>query len=521
MRRTNDDAGNGKRKNRDAKEGAARSGGQSHKGELITMAEAMEMLKTTRTTFYRWLREGKLKGTKLGRQWRFYREDIERFLTGKGPRIDLPADIRPLIGELEKRLLDSGIGKLPAGDEDLVRHAVNRMIGAAYRSRANDMDITTHMQAGSTDVRTVLRYRIDGVLHVVAEIDTRLLPALIDCWKGMAACNVNDRRQPQDGRVQLRLKAPVCDQPEQALDLRISFVPAVLGESLTVRLLDRAAVTLDLNRIGYAAPDRGRLDKALSSRFGTILVTGPAGSGKTTVLYACVNSLARPEIKILSVEDPVEYLLPWVVQIPVNRAAGVTFARALRSCLRSDPDIIMVGEIRDRETLDIAHQASLTGHLVLSTLHTEDAASALIRMVDMGSDPFVIADATRLVLAQRLVRTLCRHCRKPAQPAQDRLDMAIAFAGEGGLDWQGLKPEFMEATGCEHCNRTGYRGRTVIAETLDVSLEIGRALRDGADAEQLKKLAVRQGMTTMAADGMRRAAEGVTSISEVLRAIRR
>ena len=482
--------------------------------ELIDMGEAIKLLKTTRPTFYRWLRAGKIKGMKLGRQWRFYREDVERFLTGQEPRVDLPADMGPLIRTLRERVEKLGVRDASWDDLNEVQQAVRLMIVLGVLSRASDIHITPHIKDRSTTCVAVLRNRIDGVLHPVAEIDMRLAPAIVEEWKRMAACDVHDKDRPQDGRIMMTL--PECKEG-QPLDMRVCFLPTGLGPSVTVRLLEPAAV-LNLTRIDYAPHDLERIRRGLSHPWGIILATGPTGSGKTTTLYACLNELAKPEAKVMSVENPIECFLPWVTQVEVRDAAGLTFERAMRSVLRSDPDVILFGEIRSFEALCVNQQAALTGHLVLTTLHTDEAAGALRRMVDMGSDPFLIADSTKLIIAQRLIRRLCPHCSvEEKAPPADRLDAAAEAARRGGVNLHSIPHNFRKAVGCPKCGRTGYRGRTVAAETLEVTPEIGRALRNGAPVEELRAIAVGQGMTTMAADGARRAASGETSLDEVMR----
>jgi excisionase family DNA binding protein len=481
-------------------------------GELMDMASAIELLKTTRPTFYRWLRSGKIKGMKVGRQWRFYREDIERFLKGEEPRIELPTDITPLTRALRERLKDLGVGDLPEKDEGEVKTTVNYMIMLARKMDATDIHIAPQLKEAGGEATAVLRYRVDGVLQPGAEFDVRLLSAIVARWKTMAACDVHEQVKPQDGRIMIR-----CGEDE--FDLRVCFLPATLGESVTVRLRDRSTAILTLDRIDYAPRDKELLLKALGAPWGLILIEGGAGSGKTTVLYACLNHLAGPQCKIVTVEDPVEMLLPWAVQVQVRPDQGVTFARALRSVVRSAPNVIMIGQVRDLETLTLAQQAALTGHMVLTTLRVGGAAAALKHMVDIGVDPFVLAEATRLILAQRLVRKLCPHCSVEETPRANQLALAAEAARKGGLDLESLKPKFRKPVGCDKCRNTGYTGRTVIAETLEVTPEIEKALRNNASLEELKAIAVEQGMTTMAADGVRRAANGETALDEITRVI--
>jgi excisionase family DNA binding protein len=473
------------------------------------MDEAIAALRTTRPTFYRWLRGGRLRGLKVGRQWRFERAEVERFLRGEAPRVELPVSIEPLIAKLAARAATTGTRDLPAAECSGPEGAVDLIIRLGAALRASDIHVEPLTTAPGREAAGVVRYRIDGVLHAVAEFDLRLLPAIVERFKALAACDVREKRLPQDGRI-------LIDAGDRKLDLRVCFVGPVMGEAVTVRLLDPSRVLLSLNSIDHTPADRERLLRGVRSAWGLVLVTGPTGSGKTTVLYACLNELAGPEVKTMSLEDPVEFLLPWVTQIPIRPALGLGFAQALRSVLRSDPDVILVGEIRDRETLMVCQQAALTGHLVMSTMHTDEAVSALKRMVEIGSEPFVVAESVRTVVAQRLVRRLCPKCSRPEEPSPEALRRAAELARSGGLGWETLKPGFRGPVGCDGCARTGFRGRTVITEVLEVTPEIGRALREGADPDRLRSLAVSQGMTSMAADGIRRAAAGQVALGEVL-----
>ncbi len=470
------------------------------------MAHAAGILGTTRSTFYRWLRAGKIKGMKVGRQWRFYKEDIERFLEGRGPRVDLSADIGPLLAALGEQIEHFGGDPAENGPEDGVERAVREMMRLGLATDASDL----HLEAGGEQSR--LRYRIDGVLHELARFDGRLHDAVVRQWKRMAACDVEETRVNQDGRVLIHL--PGRDDPA---DIRVSVFPAHRGEAVTARFLLRSRVQFDLDWIDFSDTDRERLLRALDRPYGILIVGGPTGCGKTTTLYSSLVRLNRPEVKVMTVEDPVEYAFDGMIQTQANPAAGWTFARALRAMLRSDPDVLFVGEIRGPEVLQLAAQAALTGHLVLSALHTDDAPATLVRMVDIGLDPFVVSDATQLVLSQRLIRKLCPDCAREGRPDATRLGRLSEMAQAGGLAWDTLLATWREPVGCEQCKFTGYRGRTVVAETLEVTGEVAAAVARGASVGEIRTLAVGQGMTTMAADGLRRAAAGETSIDEVLR----
>jgi len=484
-------------------------------GQLLTMRQAIELLKTSRPTFYRWVREGRLVGTKLGRQWRFQRGDVERFLAGQAPRIELRADPAPLVAALAQRLEGLGVKGYASDEPDAIARAIALMVRLAVAMQASDFHIEPYTTGGPEGAIAVLRYRVDGVLHPVARIDIRLLPAIDERFKGLAACDVRERVRPQDGRILAR----VADTG-RLMDLRVCFVSALLGPSLTVRVLDPDVVhLLNLDRIGYAQRDKEKLLRALRAPWGTVIISGPTGCGKTTVIYACLNHLATPDRKLMSIEDPVEVLLPGVVQVPLRPHEGVTFPTALRAFLRSAPNVIHVGEIRDLETLQIVHQAALTGHLLLTTLHADEAARALKRMVEIGSDPFLVADSTKLIIAQRLIRKLCPECSVEAQPPASQLEQAAGLASAGGLDWAALPRAFRAPRGCPKCHQTGFRGRGVIAEALEVTPEIGAALRRAAALDELRAIAVGQGMTSLAADGVRRAAEGLTSLEEALRVL--
>lgn len=490
-------------------------------GELVDMEAAISHLKTTRPTFYRWLRAGKLKGMKVGRQWRFYRTDLDRFLKGEGPQIELSADINPFLLTLADRLRELGAPEhaqpVPANctAEQKVITAINAMLLVAYRMRATDIHFFQRNPAAVSDGMTgVFQCRVDGKLLPVAMLDGRLTPPILERFKLMAGCDLHEKARPQDGRMQLVIEG-------KRLDMRVSFVPTITGEAVTFRLLDAKAAALELNSISFSAADRERVDRALAAPNGLILFTGPTGSGKTTVQYACLNAVAKRETcKIMTVEDPVEYILENTVQIPVNVAAGLTFTAALRAILRSDPDVVMTTEIRDRETLQVLLQTALTGHLVMSSLHAEDATIAVQRLLDIGSEPFIVADTLRLIVSQRLVRKLCTACSEAITPCREELAKAAAVARQGGLDWSSLEHKFRKAVGCPKCAMTGYRGRTIIAETLEMTPELDRAIRTGVEPANLRRLAVEQGMTTLAADGIRRYAAGETTLSEVLRVAR-
>ena len=450
------------------------------------------------------------KGAKIGRQWRFRREDVERFIKGQEPEIDLTADITPLLDTLRKRLKGDGVGEKASHESELVR-AVKLMIHLAAQMRASDI----HIEPQPKDV-AILRYRLDGVLQPIAELDIRLLPAIVKQWKILAACNVHETSRPQEGRILMKYSVA-----GEELDLRVTFLPAVLGETLSAVLLDPKTARISLEQMDYAEADRKKIQHWLGSPWGTVVFTGPTGCGKTSALYACLNQITAGPVrpKVMTVEDPVEYLLPGTTQVPVRTVADMTFGSVLRAVLRSNPDVIMVGEIRDLETLTLSLQAAMTGHRVLISLHTSEAVTALQRMIDVGVNSFTVADATRLIIAQRLVRLLCPKCSVARKPAEPFLTPARKLARLGGLPWDALPGGFREPVGCKGCNLIGFQGRTVIAEALEVTPRVAAALTRGATIMDLRAIAVNEGMTTLACDGIRRAAQGKTSLAEVMKTI--
>ncbi|MDR0458543.1 MAG: type II secretion system ATPase GspE [Burkholderiaceae bacterium] len=375
---------------------------------------------------------------------------------------------------------------------------VNTIIGRVIELRASDI----HLEPFEDGLH--VRYRVDGVLHMGEVVPSTQGAAVSSRVKLLAHLDIAERRLPQDGRIKTRVKG-------RELDLRVSTVPTVYGESVVMRVLDRASVRFGLEDMGFATDTLARFRALIHRPHGILLVTGPTGSGKTTTLYAALAKLDSITQKIITVEDPVEYQLEGINQIQVHAQINLTFANALRSILRQDPDIIMIGEMRDGETAQIAVQSSLTGHLVLSTLHTNTAASAVVRMQDMGIERYLITSTVNGVLAQRLVRQLCPHCKTPVAPKPELLQSS----GLGRFITPGAP--IYEARGCEQCRDTGYQGRTGIHELLVVDEAMRSAILQGRDASALQQLAAASGMLTLYEDGLRKVAAGVTSLDEVLR----
>ena len=374
---------------------------------------------------------------------------------------------------------------------------VHSIIHEAIRRRASDI----HLEP--LEKRFRVRYRIDGVLLEVDAPAKRLQLAIISRLKIMANISIAEKRVPQDGRIQITLSG-------RTLDLRVSSLPTAHGESIVMRILDKEGLQLGLPELGFLPDDQKEFEALIASPDGIMLVTGPTGSGKTTTLYGCLHYLNQPDRKIITVEDPVEYQLTGINQVPVRADIGMSFAAALRAMLRQAPNIVMVGEIRDLETADIAINASLTGHMVFSTLHTNDAPSAVTRLIDIGVKPFLVAASLRATMAQRLVRRICPHCRQPHTPAERELKLLELTAA------QVAGATFMRGTGCAACHGTGYRGRMGIFEIFLVNDEIRGMIYDNVTAPRLREVARRHGMRTMREDGIRKILAGHTTIEEVV-----
>ena len=429
------------------------------------------------------------------------------------PYISLESDIEKALAqpaESDRSNQGDGFGDDESLGGDFVEHLkdlaseapvirlVTSIIGRVIDLRASDI----HLEPFDDGLH--VRYRVDGVILAGELVPPKLSAAVNSRVKLLAHLDIAERRLPQDGRIKTRVKG-------RELDLRVSTVPTVHGESVVMRVLDRASVRFSLESMGFAADSLGRFNELLAKPHGIVLVTGPTGSGKTTTLYAALSKLDSASQKIITVEDPVEYQLEGINQIQVHSQINLTFANALRSILRQDPDIIMIGEMRDGETAQIAVQSALTGHLVLSTLHTNTAAGAVVRMQDMGVESYLITSSVNGVLAQRLVRTLCGHCKEPYYPSEELLNSSglARFCKPGQPIYQ--------SKGCSHCRDAGYLGRTGIHELLVLDEPMRRAIVDGLDANALNALAARAGMLSLYQDGLRKVAAGQTSLDEVMR----
>jgi type IV pilus assembly protein PilB len=427
------------------------------------------------------------------------------------PVVVARSELRKIIDRLQREDNDLGdvaaslrteqapaVSNLTSAGEDapIVRY-VNSLLEQAIQNRASDL----HLEPTETDMR--VRYRIDGVLHEVDTVPRAVQSALISRLKIMSNVDITERRVPQNGRITVQIR-------QRSVDLRTATLPTVWGEKLVLRVLDTGGI--DLEKLGFTDANYDRFSTSFSKPHGMVLVTGPTGSGKSTTLYATLAAISKPTVNIITVEDPVEYRLPGVNQVQVNHKAGLTFAAVLPAILRSDPDIVLIGEIRDRVTAQLAVEAALTGHLVLSTLHTNDAPSAVIRLTEMGIEPFLVGSSVDCVLAQRLARRLCDWCKQDYPPTTVEL-----VGARWPEDLLGMPSKLWKPIGCRSCAGTGYRGRIALHEVMPVSEEIEKLTVERAPAHNVQRVAMAEGMHDLRIDGLGKAAEGQTSIQEVLR----
>ncbi len=438
--------------------------------------------------------------------------DIRTVVATSGQLAELIDRFHRLDGEVDT-VAQEAADELGPGDDisslsEIIEDApivkfVNLLITQAVSDRASDI----HVEPGERDLR--IRFRIDGVLHEVMHSPKSIQNGVISRLKVMAEIDIAERRLPQDGRISLTVGG-------KPIDLRVATLPTVYGEKVVMRILDKGQAVLSLDELGFLPEVMVRYQESYTKPYGTILVTGPTGSGKSTTLYATLNILNDVSRNVITIEDPVEYRLAGINQIQVNARAGLSFATALRSILRADPDIVLLGEIRDRETAVIGIEAALTGHLVLSTLHTNSASSTPMRLVEMGVEPFLVTSALDCVLAQRLARRLCDRCKEAYQPTESELV-------EAGWRVEDLEPNewptLYHHIGCSSCGRTGYRGRFAIHEVMLITEDIERLIIERRSTDDIQKTAVMQGMLTMREDGLRKVGMGQTSLEEVFRVV--
>jgi len=417
--------------------------------------------------------------------------------------------VNEMLSALESEFEDSGEGLMlgESADEQGIEEAagstpVIRFVNLVLYQAVNDRASDIHFEPFEKEFK--IRYRVDGALYEMQPPPKRLALPVISRVKVMAGLNIAERRVPQDGRIQLSIGG-------RPIDLRVSTLPTQFGESVVLRVLDRSVVSLDVENLGMPTDIYEQFTYDIKKPHGIIVVTGPTGSGKTTTLYSGLRRINKLETKILTAEQPVEYDIDGIIQVPVNEISGNTFARVLRAFLRQDPDVMMVGEIRDLETAQIAVQASLTGHLVFSTLHTNDAAGAITRLIDMDVEPFLVSSTLEAVLGQRLVRTICEHCKTGYIPDDDilhRLDLTREEVGDR---------EFFYGAGCSFCNETGYHGRKGIFEYLGVTDAVRELINVRSPTLTIREKAVEQGMNTMRQDGIKSVLDGYTTVDEVVK----
>jgi type IV pilus assembly protein PilB len=415
------------------------------------------------------------------------------------------SDLLKSLGDDVSKQLGEVLGE-GTSEKDLERMAnetpIVRFVQLILMQAIQDRSSDIHFEPFEEEFK--IRYRVDGALYELAPPPKHLALPVTSRLKVMSNLNIAERRLPQDGRIQMHIAG-------KPIDLRVSCLPTVFGESVVLRVLDRSVVSLDLEKLGMPKEIYDYMCEVVQLANGIVVVTGPTGSGKTTTLYSCLRRVNTIDLKILTAEDPVEYDIEGIVQVPMHEAVGMTFARALRAFLRQDPDKIMVGEVRDLETAQIAIQASLTGHLVFSTLHTNDAPGAVTRLVDMGVEPFLISSTLECVLAQRLVRTICKRCRTPYEPSE-------ALLSQIGLSPHDIGDKtFYYGRGCAECNDTGYKGRMGIFELLDVSDPLRELINQRAPSVVLRQKAIELGMTTLRESGLRAIFDGLTTLEEVLK----
>ena len=475
--------------------------------ELLTLDEAVKFLGTSKPTLYRLLGQDEIKGLKVGRQWRFRRADLTAYME-RGPVAVSAAPKEDL--DMELAFFDSLLSESetdPSGDpEAKTIRLAHKIMQLAIQSKASDI----HLEPNSADF--LLRLRVDGVLQETRRLPSSTRESLTARFKTMAELDVSEKRLPQDGRIPVR-------HEDKDFDFRVAVIPSMHGEAVTMRILARQDVLLGLDKLGIAPEDLHQIRGFMQQPNGIVIATGPTGAGKTTLLYSCLQEVVGVQKKTMTVEDPVEFVLPYTTQTQVNKKAGLSFAAVLRSFLRQDPDVILVSEMRDLETAQIAVEVSLTGHLLLTSLHTGDAPSALLRLLDMGIEPYLIGATVAGVVATRLVRRVCDNCKQPVDlSAEPTLGYIAQLAAEGGYEIP-ADAVFVRGVGCEQCRGRGFQGRTGLYEVLPMTETLTEAILRRAPVEELTDIAVEGGMRTLLADGIRKAVEGLTTIEEVMRVV--
>jgi excisionase family DNA binding protein len=479
----------------------------SEQEELLTLDEAVKFLGTSKPTLYRLLGLDEIKGLKVGRQWRFRKADLVAYME-RGPVAFTAAPTEDLDRELAffaQQLSEPEADGIADAETKTIRLA-HKIIQLALMAKASDI----HLEP--TPDNLLLRYRVDGAMQETRRLPSRMKESLTAQFKIMADMDVSEKRLPQDGRI------PVQNEGKD-FDFHVSVVPSVHGEAITMRIQNRTAILVGLDKLGLAPEDEQQMRDLIHLPNGIVLATGPTGSGKTTLLYSCLREVADAQRKTMTIEDPVEHVLAHTTQTQVNKKAGLTFAALLRAFLRQDPDIVLVGETGDLEVAQLVVEAALNGHLLLTSLHTNDAPSALHRLLDIGVEPCLISATVRGVVSTRLLRRVCENCKQPQDlSGEPTLSYIAALAAEGGYE----VPDdtvFVRGAGCDQCRGRGYRGRMGLHEVLLLTEPLTEAILRRASAEELRDIAIENGMRTLLADGIRKAVEGQTTIEEVLRVV--
>lgn len=475
--------------------------------DLLNIDEAVKFLGTSKPTLYRLLGQDEVKGLKVGRQWRFRKADLTAYMErspvafAAAPKQDLERELTFFAGEIGQKEPEF------SGDaEAKTIRLAHQIIRLAIETKASDI----HLDPTAKDV--LLRFRVDGVLHETRRLPAGVREALTAQLKMMADMDVSEKQLPQAGRIPVR-------HEEKDLDLQVASIPSIWGEALTLRIQLRGVMLARLDTLDIMPGDLKNIRDLLHQPNGVFLATGPAGSGKMTLLYSCLLEIGDLQKKMLTVEDPVEHALPHTTQVRVNKKTGLTFAVALRAFLRQDPDVILVGEMRDLEVAKLVVEASLAGHLVFSSLQTSDAPSALLRLLDMGVEPHLVTSTVGGVVAMRLCRRLCGHCKEPVDVSEETtLSYVAQLAAEGGYAIP-VGAVFQRGRGCEQCRDRGYMGRIALYEVLTMGETLVQAVLRRASVEEMTEIAVANGMQTLLADGIRKAVEGQTTIDEVLRVV--
>lgn len=473
--------------------------------DILSFEEAMKFLGTSQPTLYRLLKQGAVQGLKVGRQWRFRRADLVAYMERKPAALsqaahsEADAELAFLEGKLRREIA------LPAGEnieESKTVALVNGLLSLALEAGASDV----HFEPKSNGL--LVRQRLDGVLHEIRTLPRSLWEPIIQRLKVMADLDVNEKRLPQDGRIHLKYQ-------ERNINGRVASCPSGFGEFITLRLIDSSSAQVGVEQLGLAE-NEAILRNWLHASYGLVLISGPTGSGKTTVLYSCVGEVAGESKKTLMIEDPVEYTLPHTTQTHVDRKTGLTYAAALRAFLRQDPDVIVIGELADIETVNAALHAAITGHLVLASLHTDSVASALTHLLDWGAEPFLLGAALIGISNQRLVRRVCPDCREEIKIEATLLRKVCALSARGGYKVP-QNARFIQGKGCPKCRQTGYRGRIGIYELLGINENLREVIRERETTQNLHQTAIQHGMKSLFADGVRKAVEGITTLDEVTR----